>query len=46
MEYTRQMMYRAYENNPKDPRVLKISQSLDVLLNELSRQERKKEIEN
>lgn len=26
-------MYKAYENNPNDPEVLSISQSLDVLLN-------------
>lgn len=26
-------MYKTYENNPNDPQILLISQSLDVLLN-------------
>ncbi|MFC7062351.1 Spo0E family sporulation regulatory protein-aspartic acid phosphatase [Halobacillus seohaensis] len=37
IEQTRQKMYRAYKNNPNDPQVLIISQTLDMLLNELER---------
>ncbi|WP_404455122.1 aspartyl-phosphate phosphatase Spo0E family protein [Virgibacillus necropolis] len=34
IEETRKKMYETYENNPNDPQILTISQSLDVLLNE------------
>jgi len=30
-------MYKAYEKNANDPKILSISQSLDELLNELER---------
>ncbi|MFD2750985.1 aspartyl-phosphate phosphatase Spo0E family protein [Virgibacillus siamensis] len=33
MEATRNKMYKIYEENPKDPEILCISQKLDVLLN-------------
>lgn len=34
MEMLRQEMYNLYLEDPQDPRVLKVSQSLDELLNE------------
>ena len=36
VEATRREMYAAYEQNPNDPYVLQLSQSLDHLLNELT----------
>ncbi|GGF15181.1 hypothetical protein GCM10010954_12240 [Halobacillus andaensis] len=37
IEVLRTKMYKTYENNPNDPQLLAISQSLDKLLNELER---------
>ncbi|WP_412767978.1 Spo0E family sporulation regulatory protein-aspartic acid phosphatase [Halobacillus yeomjeoni] len=37
IEKTRQCMYRLYSENPSNPRVIEVSQSLDDLLNELDR---------
>ncbi|GGF22770.1 hypothetical protein GCM10010954_21980 [Halobacillus andaensis] len=37
IEALRTKMYKTYENNPNDPQLLAISQSLDKLLNELER---------
>ena len=39
-------MYKAYENNPNDPEVLSISQSLDVLLNRYSQALKKTKMQN
>jgi len=46
IEETRQEMYKAYENNPNDPEVLSISQSLDVLLNRYSQALKKTKMQN
>ncbi|MFD1414351.1 aspartyl-phosphate phosphatase Spo0E family protein [Oceanobacillus jeddahense] len=35
IETKRKEMYAVYEKNPNDPNLLKISQSLDKLLNQL-----------
>ncbi|MFG6147479.1 Spo0E family sporulation regulatory protein-aspartic acid phosphatase [Halobacillus sp. B23F22_1] len=40
IEVLRTKMYKTYENNPNDPQLLAISQSLDKLLNELERSKR------
>lgn len=37
IEAKRKEMYAAYEKDPNDPNLLKISQSLDNLLNQLDR---------
>ncbi|MCA0983398.1 aspartyl-phosphate phosphatase Spo0E family protein [Halobacillus yeomjeoni] len=37
IEKTRRCMYRLYSENPSNPRVIEVSQSLDELLNELGR---------
>ncbi|WP_139343270.1 Spo0E family sporulation regulatory protein-aspartic acid phosphatase [Virgibacillus siamensis] len=37
IEETRKRMYKTYENDPNDPQVLSISQSLDILLNKYDR---------
>nr|WP_256522126.1 aspartyl-phosphate phosphatase Spo0E family protein [Halobacillus sp. A5] len=37
VELVRKKMYKVYENNPNDPQLFAISQSLDKLLNELER---------
>ncbi|WP_240339635.1 aspartyl-phosphate phosphatase Spo0E family protein [Halobacillus ihumii] len=37
IEVLRVKMYKTYENNPNDPQLITISQSLDKLLNELER---------
>ncbi|MFG6146953.1 Spo0E family sporulation regulatory protein-aspartic acid phosphatase [Halobacillus sp. B23F22_1] len=38
MELLRKAMQELYLENPQDPRLVRISQSLDELLNELDRQ--------
>nr|WP_223280666.1 aspartyl-phosphate phosphatase Spo0E family protein [Virgibacillus halodenitrificans] len=42
IEETRQKMYEAYKNDPQNPEVLAISQTLDDLLNKLERLKREK----
>lgn len=37
IEEKRKEMYAAYQKDPNDPAVLKLSQSLDVLLNQLTK---------